>query len=439
MQYFKNIVLGVFIAGAVIGVLMFGGIIKIGSTAPTSADITGSVTIWGTFSEQAMTPFLADFRLANVNIHVTYVEKDASTFSNDLVEAIASGTPPDLVLMPDDLINHFKDKITHISYTSIPADTYANTYISAANIFLDDKGIIALPWATDPIIMYYNRDMLQSAGIANPPKTWQEFTDSIKALTVKQNDLTITQSAAALGTYENIAHAKDILALLFLQTGNPFMAYDGTKFTAYFGAGGTPNESNIANQVLTFYSAFADPVKSVYSWNAGQPLDRDMFTQSSLAYYFGTASELPIIRAKNPNLNFGIALPPQSLTGTTLTTGHMYGFAIPKTAPNQLLSYTAATLLSNFAAETSLSADSAVTLSLIPARRDVLANKDISDQYLDFLYKTALVQKSWFDPDPVASDQILSDMMKNINSSLLDIPGSLAKAESQLETAAVKQ
>jgi hypothetical protein len=190
---------------------------------------------------------------------------------------------------------------------------------------------------------------------------------------------------------------------------------------------------------MSFYSAFADPVKSVYTWNAGQQLDRDMFTQSALAYYFGSASELPAIRAKNPNLNFGIALPPQSVTGNILTSGRIYGFAIPKTAPNQLVSYTAATLLSNVAAETSLSGNSAVTLSLIPVRRDVLANKQISDQYLNFLYKTALVQKSWFDPDPVASDQILGSMIKNINSSLLDIGSALGKAESQLETTAIKQ
>jgi ABC-type glycerol-3-phosphate transport system substrate-binding protein len=439
MAYFKNIVLGIFIVGAIVGVLMFGGIIKIGGNAPAATEIKGTVVIWGTFSQQAMTPFLADYRLANVNIHVNYVEKDSATFSNSLVEAIASGTPPDLVILPDNLINRFKDKVTHISFLSIPADTFTNTYISAANIFTAKDGIIALPWATDPVIMYYNRDMLQSAGIANPPKNWQEFTDSIKLLTIKQSNLTITQSAAALGTYANIAHVKDILALLFMQTGNPFMAYDYIRFTAYFGGGMTPNESNIANQVMSFYSAFADPVKSVYTWNAGQPLDRDMFTQSALAYYFGSASELPAIRAKNPNLNFGIALPPQSVTGNILTSGRIYGFAIPKTAPNQLVSYTAATLLSNAAAETSLSGNSAVTLSLIPVRRDVLANKQISDQYLNFLYKTALVQKSWFDPDPVASDQILGSMIKNINSSLLDIGSALGKAESQLETTAIKQ
>ena len=340
--------------------------------------------------------------------------------------------------MPDNLINHFKDKITHIHFTSIPADTYNNTYISAANIFAAPDGYVAIPWAADPLIMYYNRDMLQSAGIVNPPKTWQQFTDSVSLLTRKQSDLTLTQSATALGTYSNIAHVKDILALLFLQTGNQYMTYDYSNFDVHFS--GSQQESDTAKQVLTFYTDFANPIRALYSWNAGQPLDRDMFTQSSLAYYFGSASELPGIRATNPNLNFEIALPPQStVTGTLLTTGRMYGFAIPKSAPNQLLSYTAATLLANTDAETSLSGDAAVTLSLIPVRRDVLANNQISDKYLNFLYKTALVQKSWFDPAPVESDKILGDMIKNINSSLDTVEGSLGQAKSQLEDVAKKQ
>ena len=439
MGIFKNVILGIFIAGAILGLAVFAGLIKIGGSSSSDGAVKGTAVMWGTFSALSMQPLLSDFKDNNNDVNIQYVEKDPDTFSNDITESIASGTPPDLIIMPDNLINHFQNKVTHIPYTSIPADTYTNTFISAANIFMAKDGIVALPWAADPLIMYYNRDMLQSAGYAKPPTTWQDFTDSIKNLTIKQNNLAITQSATALGSYSNIAHAKDILALLFLQTGNPFMSYDGTVFTAYFGDGGTANEKNVSQQVMNFYMAFSDPVKAVYSWNAGEPLDREMFTQSSLAYYFGSASELPGIRATNPNLNFGIALPPQSSTSTVVTTGRMYGIVIPKSAPNQLLSFTAASLLTNAVAEKSLSANAAVTLSLLPVRRDVLATNDVSDQYLNFLYKTVIVQKSWYDPSPVDSDQILNEMVKNINSSLLDTPSALSKAEVELEAAAKKQ
>lgn len=178
--------------------------------------------------------------------------------------------------------------------------------------------------------------------------------------------------------------------------------------------------------------AFSNPLKPVYSWNGGQSADRDSFIQSKLAYYFGTASELPIIRAQNPNLNFGIALPPQAQGGTPLTTGSIYGFAIPKSAPNQLLSYTATTILSGAQAQSALATDLETSAALMPVRRDVLAVKPVSDPYLGFLYDATLIQRSWLDPNPIASNQIFSNLISNINSSALSTDQALAKAATEL-------
>lgn len=431
---FKNIVLGIFIAGALFGLLVFSGAVPIGNSNSSSTNIQGTVVMWGTFNKSAILPFLNDFKDNNPNININYIEKDSSTYSDDIINSIADGNPPDLLILPDNLIFKFKDKIVHVPYSSIPSDVYDNTFISSASIFKANDGIVAFPWAADPLIMYYNRDMLQTAGYAVPPSKWQAFTDSVKVLTQKKSDSTIIQSATALGTYSNIAHAKDMLALLFLQTGNPFVGYDYSHLVAYLGDGRTKNEASIAQQVMDFYMAFSDPLKIVYSWNAGEPLDRDMFTQSNLAYYFGTASELPGIRATNPNLNFGIALPPQSDTSNiSVTTGHMYGFAVTKASQNKLLALTAASLLTSTTSETSLGGNSAVTLALLPSRRDVLANSNVSDPYLNFLYKSVLVQKSWFDPDPVKTDKIFGQMISDISSSLLSTPAALSKAETQID------
>jgi sn-glycerol 3-phosphate transport system substrate-binding protein len=41
-----------------------------------------------------------------------------------------------------------------------------------------------LPWATSTLLLYYNADVLKSRGIA-PPKTWQEFSKTAKALTTR--------------------------------------------------------------------------------------------------------------------------------------------------------------------------------------------------------------------------------------------------------------
>jgi ABC-type glycerol-3-phosphate transport system substrate-binding protein len=379
-----------------------------------------------------MSPFVSDFNTKNPKINIVYVQKDTATFDQTLVESIAGGTPPDLVLLPNNLIWRFGNKLTHIPFTSLPAQTMQTTFIDAANTFVVKDGTLAIPWAADPLVMYYNRDLLQNEGIAQPPKNWTTFAETATRMTKKTSDLTITQSGAALGTYKNILHPKDILALLFMESGSSFITTNNGALVVDFGPVSVGNKNAAAVLATDFFMSFSNPVKSVYSWNAGLPTDRDLFIQSKLAYYFGTASELPIIRAQNPNLNFSIALPPQSSNGNTLTTGSIYGFAIPKTAPNQLLSYTATTLLSGQIAQTSLTSLLQEGAALTPVRRDVLAIKPTSDPYLGFLYDATLVQKVWTDPNPIASNTIFSNLISNINSSAYSTDQALARAAAEL-------
>lgn len=431
MSNFKLIFISVFAVAAVFGILVFSGIISVGGGTTTTTDVQGTVTIWGTFDNNGISGFVEDFDAHNPKIHITYVQKDSASFDTALTEAIASGTPPDLVLLPDNLVWRFQDKLTHVPFASLPAQTFQTTFVSSANIFSVSDGTLAIPWASDPLVMYYNRDLLQAAGIAQPPTTWQGFIGTIPLLAKKQSDLTLTQMGAALGAYGNIAHAKDMLALLFLQSGNAFITASDNRPLAHFGsASGT--EAGLAIAAINFYMAFSDPLKQIYTWNAGEPLDRDLFVQSKLAYYFGTASDLPLIRAQNPNLNFSVAMPPQTPTSTPQTTGHVYGFAIPKTAPNQLLSYTATTLLANATSEASIPVKLGSSLALMPVRRDVLSQKPVADAYLGLLYTATLLQRSWLDPNPSGTDTIFGNLVRDISSSVLPVDQALGKAAAQI-------
>ncbi len=431
MNSFKTIVLAVFIGATVIGVLVFSGIINIGGRA-ADVSVEGSVTLWGTFSSRDMSPLVQDYNIRNQKIPITYVEKSPATFTDDLVEALARGTAPDVVILPDNLINRFEDKVTHISFATLPARTFADTFVSGASIFLAKDGAIGVPWAADPLVLYYNKNLLEGAGVVKVPANWKEFSDTVPAMTQKREDMTLISSGAALGTFTNIAHAKDIIALLFLQTGNLFIS-NGVPVVPHFGTSSvTANTANVGPEALNFFTAFSNPVNDVYSWNAGQPLDRDAFVRSSLAYYFGTASELPLISSSNPNLRFDVALPPQSSATTPSTTGRIYGLVIPKTAPNQLLSYTAATAFANTASSTALVEKAGTTLALMPVRRDVLANIPTADPYLALMYRATLLQRTWFDPNPVKSNEVFASLVREITSGIATVEQALSKAATQI-------
>jgi ABC-type glycerol-3-phosphate transport system substrate-binding protein len=286
--------------------------------------------------------------------------------------------------------------------------------------------------------MYYNRDLLQGAGIVKAPATWTAFAETVPKLAKKLPDLTLTQNAVALGTFKNIGHAKDIIALLFIQNGNPFVTNTLGAVSTHFGSANRGDEFSSAVEAMSFYMAFSDPNKNVYTWNSGESLDLQAFIESKLVYYFGSASELPGIRSQNPNLNFDVALPPQGSETNAMTSGRFYGLAIPKIAPNQLLSFTAAQLLASTDSSRALTEQAGTTLALMPVRRDVLAQAPVSDKYLSLLYTAALVNRSWFDPNPVASTAIFSTLVSDISSGLLTVEQSLDKAATRIEALGIR-
>lgn len=432
MTNFKLILIVVFAVLGVGGVLLFAGIINIGSSG-SNADPEGTVVVWGTVDNQKLRPFFDEFGLRNNKIVIQYVQKNESTFSDEIVEAIASSEAPDLILLSEKHISRLDNKITHIPYTTLPQRTFADTFITGTNIFLSSEGVSALPFAVDPMVMYYNRTLTEAEGIVQTPTSWQEFSDNVELLTKRTSDLSIIQNGTALGAYTNITHVKDILALLFATNGNSFITRDAIGPKPHFGVTATTQENNTAAGASEFFLAFSDQNADVYSWNAGEPQDRDAFIQGKLAYYFGFASEISLLRALNPNINFDVALPPRSTEGNPVTVGRFYGFAIPRIARNQTLSYQVATLLVNELSAQAFVDQTSTSLTFMPVRRSVLANRPVDDPYLSLFYGISLVARPWLDPNPAATDIIFDTFVSDISSGFLDIDQSLDKAAAQIQ------
>jgi len=169
--------------------------------------------------------------------------------------------------------------------------------------------IFGLPLNLDTLVLFYNRDLLDAAKIPLPPKNWQEFTDQVKKLTLVDKEGNIYQAGAALGTSNNIERSVDILSLLMMQVGTQMSDANGN---AIFNQplAGDPNYFP-AEEALRFYTDFQDKNKEIYTWHKEMPSALDFFTQGKLAFFFGYAYHLPLIRAKAPNLSFGIAKMPQ--------------------------------------------------------------------------------------------------------------------------------
>src|SRR5690606_31001724 len=128
---------------------------------------------------------------------------------------------------------------------------------------------------------------------------WEELVNTYtSALTTREFDRSITQSAVALGEYQNIRNSFGIISSLLIQAGSRMVSESGTQYQIMLNesvAGGTPLRS-----VADFYTRFSRPNNTLYSWNRSFSQDRDRFVSEDLALYFGYGSEGREIERLNP-------------------------------------------------------------------------------------------------------------------------------------------
>lgn len=430
---FQIIVLSVFGASAVAGVLIFAFLI--GSNSGASI---GQVVIWGTFDETAFQVVLRQMAENDGRLRqVSYVQKNEDTYTTELTNALASGTGPDLfILRQDDTVTE-APKILSIPYSSLSKEQFQDLWVEGAETFLSAEGTLGIPFAIDPFILYWNRDMFSTAGIARAPQYWDEMYDAARTITRRNDAGTIVKSAVALGEYTNVNHAKGILSMLIMQAGGRITFRDsaGTLSPSLMARVGETSQP--AESAVRFYTQFANPSGADYSWNRALPESRTAFAQGDLAMYIGPASEEPLIRRLNPNLNFAASSTPQIRnTSKYVDVGYAYAFAISRTPQNpdgkrtvqemqksQQGALTAAYLLGGTDGSKLL----ATAFGLASARRDVLSVR--AQGYDELFNKQALLVRAWEDPSAKETERIFRDMIESVTSGAAKTTEAVQRAE----------
>jgi ABC-type glycerol-3-phosphate transport system substrate-binding protein len=420
----KNIITLVFVVGAVLAFLVFSGAIKFGADKKVAR---GKVVVWGTIPYSVMQTYVDKSKTKNLSI--IYKTKDPKTFEEDLINAFASGTGPDLFIMSHENILRHADKVFAIPYESYPQHKYEATYINEAKIFLSQKGILAVPLSVDPLVMYYNKQLVSSAFLVEIPKYWDEFTDFVSKITVSDSNGAIRISGVSLGTYDNILNAKGILSTLFIQNGNKIVNTDPITIKKRSELSFTKDSFDRASQAINFYTSFSQFGNSNYSWNEAVIPSREKFIAGELAIYFGKASEVERIRKKNPNLDFDVSLMPQiNETSIKSTYGSMLGIAISKQSKNI---GAAISVASKFAGNL-IAKDLTSDLLVAPARKDLLKEKP-DDAFTTLLYNSAIISSAWVDPSPEETDLLFKQLIRSINTGSLTLSDALRRANADLD------
>jgi multiple sugar transport system substrate-binding protein len=428
MSKFQIIIIIVFVIAGLIAVLIFAGILP-GFKKQGSGGNGGEISMWGVFPEEKIKPIISDFNDKNKSYFtINYSEKKIANYENELLNALAAGQGPDIWFLTQDAILKNKNKVYPIPFNFYPERNFRDNFLDSAELFLDspNKNIIGLPLAVDPIVLYWNRDLFSSAGIAQPPQYWDEFLLDVQALTKRDDAGNIIQAGAGLGEFTNVQNAKDILSMLMLQTGNAIINKDTLEVVL------GERENNFLDPIessLRFFNEFSNPSKSSYSWDKALPDSETMFVSGSLAMYFGYASELDAIKEKNPHLNFDVAEVPQIRNGKIKATfGKIYGLVISKNSPKIQTVFPAIAALS----ASDFSKNFSEAMGLGSANRNVLAAGS-SDPVLSVIYKSAVMSRAWLEPDADAVSEIFKNMIESTATGKVKISEAVNQTKGQLE------
>ncbi|MDP1689859.1 MAG: extracellular solute-binding protein [bacterium] len=429
ISLFQGILMGVFIIGALIGLFVFATY-----TSKNSSNAIGPVLIWGTLPKEDMNTVLSSVARTEIGLkNITYIEKDPATIVTDLSAAIATGAAPDLVLDSQENLHALAKFIAPISLATLPMRTFQNTFVEEGSIFLapGEAGYYGVPFLVDPLVLFSNRSILSSSGIAKPPSTWEALVGLVPSVARLTPTRQITRGLIALGTYNNVHSARGILSTLFLQTGVQLSSSFSNNGALIANLGGAVPASGAAppgRAVLGFYTQFADPSKVSYTWNVSLPDSERMFLTGDLALYIGYASRARFLQQANPNLNFDIAPLPQPATARVKSVyGLMYALMIPRGAKNATGAYAAAVLLTSAAEQ----AAAATHTGLAPAVLSQLAVVP-ADPIAAVTYAEALYSKGWLSPSAASTDAVFSSMINNVITGRSTLNAALISAERSL-------
>jgi multiple sugar transport system substrate-binding protein len=413
-----------------------------GCGGPSTAEILAStpvtLTIWRVFDDdETFTDLLSNYRAIHPNVSFEYRELRFDEYEDELIRAFAEGEGPDIFSVHntwigayESLISPMPDSVTipysetrgtikkETVYTlqeepTISQRSLRNDYVDvvAQDVIRDYKPssnadtqsrIFGLPLSVDTLALYYNRDLLNAAGIPEAPSTWTEFQSQVEDLTrIGAND-EILQTGAAIGSSRNVERAFDIVSILMMQNGTQMADERGrATFAAETEAG------FLGIEAMRFYTDFANPLKTVYTWNEDQEDSFDAFTSGDVAFFFGYSYHYDLIEDANEKLNFSVTELPQIDGGKTVNYANYWLETVAKSTEHEDWAWD----FVEFAAS-----EDQVTNYLEAADKPTglrsLISTQLEDEKLSIFSNQTLTSESWYTgDDAVVTEEAMLDLI----------------------------
>ncbi len=296
----------------VIGVILLLLLVFVfGLTKNKKSDKTVTLNYWGLWEEESvMNGIIADFEAKNPGIKVIYKKNQKDGYRGRLAGRLdKSGIVedvPDIYRIHNTWIPMFRNylaKIPNEVVTKIGLDTdFFDVY---KNDLKENGSWLSVPLMYDGLVMFYNPELLNKAGV-EVPKDWWSLKKAAVKITEKDESGRIKVAGASLGLTDNVEQWSDIIGLMLKQNGVNLVKNIGT----------TENSAKLKD-VFSFYTLFKTKDKV---WDETLPNSTQFFATGNLGFYFGTSWRVFDIQDLNKDLKFEITSIPQLPTTSSVST-----------------------------------------------------------------------------------------------------------------------
>jgi ABC-type glycerol-3-phosphate transport system substrate-binding protein len=390
------------------------------------------IKIWKPFVDtDKMQSIISSYQSVHSNVTIEYTKKNIENYETDLLNALAAGNGPDIFSINNTWVPRYTDKITPAPEKLYTVKEYKDTFVdaTASDLIIDNKIYGTAMWV-DSLALYYNKDLMGTAGIATPPKTWSELAEDVRLVTRQDSTGYFDRSGVAMGTNSNVNRGVDIIYLLMLQAGAVPWSSDGSapQFANSVSRGG--NSTNPGAEAVDFYTSFSNPASANYTWNEDSDYSTDAFANGRAAYLYGYAYTRDVIDSKAPNLNYDVAPVPQNnLSNPTVNYSSYFAEVVSKQSKQAAWAWD----FLKFATSKG-SLDTYYKQDKQPSSRRDLIELQSSDTEIGVFAHANLTGKTFYKADEAKFDAIIADMIDNIVLRGQPVDQALTRAQSQAST-----
>ncbi len=288
----------------------------------TGEKVKLTFSIWGGQDEQANTQAVADkFNASQDRIEVEVIAIPWENYLTKLNSMATANELPDTGMMMETAVIPYAKEGMFLDVS----DMFAGQEVLDCLAFKYDGKVVAYSSANEILLLFYNRDMFDAAGIPYPPAdaanawTWDEFVHTAKLLTLDANGKNATEAGfdpdniVQYGcSVENLTWQLEVWAL---SNGGGYFSEDGKELII-----DNPATIEAIQKVADLY--LVDKVAPLSTGTTDDGIPRTIITgkvamATNGQWNIGTC----LNTAKKEGLNYGVAVLPYMKEKVTICTG----------------------------------------------------------------------------------------------------------------------